>query len=51
MGFVTEGTCRECGKPTFAADQICAKCKAQRDDEPQVQNEKTLFDLKILDCD
>jgi hypothetical protein len=27
MGYITSGLCTECGKDTFAVDEICFDCK------------------------
>lgn len=29
MGYITSGICKECGKDTFAADEVCYTCKAE----------------------
>lgn len=46
MGFVTEGKCGECGRPTFAADEICARCKLEI-----AEDDRKFFDENILDCE
>lgn len=50
MGFITSGICRECGKDTFAADEVCFECKVRFSEEDRLYAE-TLKSALGIDCE
>lgn len=47
MGFVTEGLCKECNRPTFAQDGLCALCKVEIAEQDRLYFKSPLG----LDCE
>lgn len=47
MGFITSGICSECGKDTFAADEVCMTCKVEMAESDRLY----FFDKKLADCE
>lgn len=46
MGFVGVANCKECGKETFAADEVCYSCK-----EEQSESDRLYFLGLKTDCE
>jgi hypothetical protein len=47
MGYIASGICSECGKDTFAADEVCMTCKIDQAEADRLY----FFGLKIPDCE
>lgn len=46
MGYITSARCRECGKDTFAADEVCYTCK-----EEMAESDRLYFLGLKTDCE